>query len=273
MFNYSYWHHYTRDERAKLAGDKISFSQKRKNSNAKNAGIPRCLLDKQVLEELILKDYTVFSIAKHLKVAPQTVEANINYYGIDLPINGKHVHFLSNATILNLKKLDSVFGTDLVGMHSTLGERNPVEIHNTLLLLDDHLLSLRDTLKHVTKNNYSYAKDKGIDLPNSRPAGSRLNFRFGAAFSELGYICIFEHRIEDKYYDILLEGTNILIEIDPQIYHNTESSRLNDQHKDNLAKKYNFVVYRITSPAEKLSTIRKQVNQCLQNLKSKGLLQ
>ena len=268
----SYKYHYTPEERKAFSSQAISHAQKKKNSNAKNLGVPRIKIPKQELVKLLKQGRKIFWIASYYGVSPQVIDNNIEYHKISLE-GISYNSFLGYSNVVRLKQVDKSFGSNLLAMHSKGTERDVQAILDTLVNLDAEITEMRLLVRHIRKNAVSYAKANNIDFVNKNLPGSFLNAMFGRAIKECGYPVEYEVKVGDYFYDLLISGTKILIEVDNEHYHSSKEATSNDKLKTRAAKKFGYHLVRVTSDKDKYPTILKKVEKCLRQLKSLKLLQ
>jgi very-short-patch-repair endonuclease len=271
LYYKTYHYYYDKEQRSDFFKKRISEVQRKSNSNRKNWGKPRILLDKSELENYLLDGRSMEWIAHLLGIAPQTVKKNINYYEISLDDIG-YCKFLSYDKQVELKQLDSFFGTELLDMHK--GERRDIQsIIDQSIVISMQLKEYGQTIRKVIRSAKSYAKANGIKFEDRKLPSSTVNYNFFKAFQECGYDCENEFKLGDKYYDLKIKGTNIIVEVDSKHYHDDKKYVLNDIEKTKLAEEKGFFLVRISTDRDKYPTIRLKVEKCLKNLKSNGLFQ
>ena len=271
VYHNTYNYHYPdRATRVKFAGSRISESQKLRNSNSVNMGIPRKLLKVSELRQLLSDGRSIEAIGRALNVAPATVRNNIKYYGIDC----EATYIASGVKYNNiqiLKSLDAFFGTGIESLH-VQKDRDVVEIMKQLRAMDLSTRELKKSIAKIRISTLMYAKRRGIDCTKYNTPGSSLNYELGIILESYGLPVEYEHQVGNKLFDILLVGTNILIEIDGELYHNSEDEVANDAFKTHLAVSHGFHLHRLYIEKDTIQERNQKVIKCLKDLRSKGLL-
>lgn len=271
VYHATYNYHYPdRKVRAAFAGARIAKSQKTRNSNARNAGKPRVILDKYVVKGLLEEGNSIFKIGALLKVAPQTVKANIDYHKLSL--DEYYISVLGYSNVMELRHIDSVVGTSLLAKHKDLST-HPQEIIDEVYDAFMYLKSMEDVLRKIRHRALRYARDNNVKVDPKRMPLTKTNYLFGRAFTELGYPVIHEFELEGKFFDLLLDGTNILVEIDSTAFHTSESEVANDLLKNEVCARNGYEIFRIFTKKEKYEGVKIQVRQCLQSPEFQKLLQ
>ena len=271
IFQNTYRTYYTKEERRKFANERIAKAQKDNNSNSINTGKLKLVLEEKQLIEYLEAGEKVDGIAKKLGCSPQSVYANIDYYGISLE-GFNYCSYLGATEITMLKQLDTFFGTKLLEYH-TLGVKREVDnILETCLNMDFSLKEMAALVRKVAKNTTAYARVNNIEHQHYKLPGSIVNHIFGKAFTSEGYRVLYEYGVEDKLYDLHILGTNILVEVDTLHYHTSHEAINNDLLKNDVARRNKYHLVRIRHDKETEVKIIEKVKVCLHNLKSARLL-
>ena len=107
----------------------------------------------------------------------------------------------------------------------------------------------RNTYKMNHKNKRLFSSNQTIEIPeNENDKGSKITQRVAKKLNDVGLETSFEFKLDTKFYDIHILGTNTLIEIDPTYTHNIIGNHLGDtgvdkyyhRDKSKLAEKYDY---------------------------------
>lgn len=264
IFQNSYELYYSEEERKKFFSARVSYSQKRRNSNAVNFGKPRVIIDKHRLLELLKKGMTIEAISKKLEIAPQTVKGNINFHNLILD-DFMYSSFLSPSDRIELSNLDSFMGCTLLEYHLKRDE-NLQNILETCLTLNDKLRDANLLVKKIRRNALSFAKANGISTEKFMLPQSFVNALFRKAFIESEVEVVCEYCVENKYFDFLLPEYKVLVEVDSNHYHSTRKALRNDLLKDEVASNNGYKLIRISTDKDKYPAILKKVKECLKQV-------
>lgn len=244
VFQNSFHLHYPdRAERVKMFGQRISLSQKMVNSNFKNAGKPRKLLDKERLEALVGKGMLLFDLAKEFNCSEPTVSRNLEYYQI-LPFKTRLVQ---GGTIARLKVLERLTGHSVIDLF----DKGPQEVDMEALALfvERAESDLRACKEAIAKLKHNYKMGASII--------SRYEWFVKYALDDLGIAYKPQYSIGQYRYDFFLPEHNTLVEVDGE-GHNYES----DFQKEQLAEQKGFTLMRLDC-----STLKNK-RLCLQHIES-----
>lgn len=266
IFDQSYCRWYTKEERKANQRLKIAFSQRRLNSNKVNTGKPRMLLDKEVLSGYLEQGFAYEKIAGLMKVAPQTVRANAEYFGL-VPDEYGFSGWLSPTEVQRLEQLDTLFGTGfLVEYKKQKNKRDILSLLKDIQLVEKSLTDMKTQLRRMRKAAVTAAQVRDLDVAEYNLPGSQINAFYGKAFEEYGLRVWYEHRIGDRLFDLYFPDHKIVVEVDPPHFHQTEKAKENDLYKTRLAEEAGYILYRISSAADKYTTIQSNADECLQRL-------
>lgn len=271
--NQTYKFLYTPEEVKSIQGRKIAFRQRSSNSNKGNWGVPRVLLDKELLEQYLKEGKSKEGIAFILKVAPQTVEANFNFHKIVKPECYAFAHAMPPADIIALEQLQRFLGVDLLGeLKKYPQNRDPEAILPILSIFEESLLTYKLLLRKYKRSAYGSSGLAPI-LQKHKVAGSQLNAMVASVFIAEGYNICYEWRIGNKYFDFKIDNTSILIEVDEPYYHRSLEALENDSLKDALALQEGYTLVRlVVSSKQRPEVIKQKTKECLQKLILDGLL-
>ena len=270
VFYKAYIHWFTKEERKKIGGTKIAKSQVVNNSNNKNTGIPRKLLSKSVLQELLDKKYALEKISKILAVAPQTVTRSLRYYKLDHLLIRSGINY---DTYLFAQKIDKMFGTNVsIGIEEISKNVYSDIVNNSLTDLVNILSEISVIEQGIKKikrnflwkiNKEKSHKDGLYNFPTSL-----VNKKVFSIIKELGIDVACEYKIENRSFDFIIKNTKFLLEIDPTFTHSSIESIENDSYKNELAKKHGYTVIRIKlKNDEGFNSIKTKLTECFYNLK------
>lgn len=269
VFHNSYWHWFTAEERKVIGGTKIKLAQTTKNSNRHNTGKLKVVLDQEILNTYLDNKYSLERMARELKVAPQTVKANLEYYGLakKLIIGG-----IDYKTVLTVRSLDTIIGTTLLTKLENLNNRDVTlackeEIIEELLSMETSLSTLRQDLASLVRSTKYRLESMGHNADKLKLPSSKLNSIVKSILIELGYKVTGEFKIEDKYFDFLFDNTKILLEVDSGQYHSHPIHISNDKIKTELAESKGYTLIRLPVGKDKRTTIKNKLESCLKNLR------
>jgi len=264
IFDQSYCRWYTKEERKANQRLKIAFSQRRLNSNKVNTGKPRTLLDKEVLSGYLTEGFSYEKIAGLTNVAPQTVRANAEHYGL-VPDEYGFSGWLTPTEVQRLEQLDALFGTAfLTEYKKQKNKRDALALLKDIQLVEKSLTDMKNQLRRMRKAAVTSAQVRNLEVAEYNLPGSQVNGFYGKAFEELGFKVWYEHKIGDRFFDLYLPEHKTVIEIDPPHFHQTAKAKENDTYKTKLAEDAEYTLLRISSPADKYTTIQANVHECLQ---------
>lgn len=267
--SYNFW--FTDEQRKEIGSIKKSLAQKTKNSNSVNTGKLRCELSLDTLKECLEKCYSLERMSRVFHVAPQTVKANLEYYGLTEQLIDKG---MSYDRLITCQFLDNIMGTTLLEDHkkylNNLSEDTCNKLLATFIMVDSELNSIRHTMLGLRKNVLERARRHKINLTKYKLPSSKLNGTVSNILDELGIAHENEFELEDRYYDFIIEveGRTYLLEIDSVNFHSTEKQLANDILKNEIAKRNNYNLIRLEGVGkDKKVTIKKKLEKCLNNLK------
>lgn len=267
----TYKYFYTKEERKKIQSTKIAMKQRISNSNAKNTGTLRKPLSKEQLESFMSLGYTKEKIAKLLNVAPQTVEANINFYGIIKPKFYGYEKLLLPSDIDDLGTLGEFLGIDILSeFKKAPSDRDAETMLSTLCTFSESLVRYNILINRVKRRLYDHPCTKDV-LVRHRKAGSQVNSIFGSVFKAEGYSVAYELRLDNYYYDIVFLEDNLIVEINPEDTHKGKEALDALKEQKAIEAGYNYVVVPLQGK-ERNNKLKLIALQCLENLKLRGLL-
>lgn len=227
LFVNSYHYHYPlRAERAKIAGSKISLSQKNINSNSVNAGLPRKLFKKEELERLLNEGRTLYEICNHFNCSEPTINANIDYYQL-LDFTTRKI---KGNRLLALRRLEKLTGKNFVSLFSQGSSHIDFDkLRSYILEAESEMQLCKDVIQQIRQG---YSIGAGI--------GSRYERAVKHVLDDEGILYIPQYAYKKHRFDFFLPESKILIEVDGE-GHNTKS----DSIKESFANELGFKLIRL----------------------------
>lgn len=222
------------------------------------------------LKKVIVSKYGVDNVRKIKGVESKIQNTSIEKYGVPYPIQSNSVRDKAKHTLLDHYNVDSPFKSEIIQdrARNTMLDRYGVEYSMQSKDIRD---KIKATLFKNYGVNYPYQSDEiknrvkttciakyGVDWPcqtdNARfstghSADSRPNLRFAKKLDLVNIAYDREFPLENYSYDFRITNSNILVEINPTVTHNTVCSPFRndnlitkDYHltKSKLANKYNY---------------------------------
>ncbi len=251
----SYHKWYTKEQRSKIHGNKISMSQRKNNSNLKSKGKPKKQLDSDKLKLYMKQRKSLEEMGRLFGVAPQTVLANLNRIGE----NYRRMS-LRTGTLIALTEIDNFCKTSLVEvldkeMDECVTEIDLERIRKDIQRAELYCSSLIEQLAGI-RHRYKLG---GSSATRNRYERYVLEY---LTDEDIDYIP--QYYVESYAYDVYLPRYKVLIECDGSGHHSAS-----DKAKEILAEKNNLTLIRLDF--RNLKT-RKKCKNLVQSELSKKLM-
>lgn len=243
------------------ATQSAEFKEKTKQTCLERYGVENVQQNEQIRRktaQTCLERYgDSYILGKNSSLRSKIIETNINRYGTADP--GNLPEYREKAKQTCLKK----YGTEWYTQTSEYKEKikqtslekygvahftqsDEVKQKQRTTMLERYGVSSPMQISEVKESLSTANQEKwGVPWPCMRPEclqaqgvqPSKLNRLIGDRLQELGLTISFEYHIKNKSYDIKIDDTNILVEIDPTYTHTCYPTKLGGRDKDYHKKK------------------------------------
>jgi len=237
LYRQSMKHWYTTKQLHDIHADKIKKSQLKNNSNKANYNKPRQVIELDRLKKAISTSDTQREVLEKLRISKYKLTSNLQYHNLHfnplkhltrtkfLSLSPEDLQTLEYIAILKPETYSSIYRV----LKSQKGD-----LQEALNVITDLYYNFRLLRRKLSKTNRKFSR-------NNRPISSIVEYNIKLYLDSLGVNYTPQFYIKPYWYDFLLIGKNLLIEVDGGGHQDKT-----DKVKEKLAKSQGYTVLRVT---------------------------
>lgn len=247
----SLYKYFSKAERSKLHGKKISNKQKVNNSNSVNFFKPRNLIELDKLKEAIIQSKNQRQVIQRLGITKYVLTSNMQYYNLKFSTKfNRKAKKLNLIDILEPEQIEILKLLPLVNkdISNILNINNKNKITLALNSLHDLKFELSIMYRLLSKKLRRHSN-------NFNNCSNQVEYIFSKFLKEHNITYSTQLRIDNCYFDFYLPDHNLIVELDGNLH-----TKERDLFKNNLVLgKYRLL--RINT----IKTNKKHIEACFKN--------